>query len=155
MINYKKILINSIVMLIIQTATLSNAIAQTSFFRAAYYGHSHEVSAAINNGEDVNLIDNNGWTALMYAANMSKTETVKILIENGADVNFRDRDGWTPLISAESLEVIKILVANGADVNARAHDGWTALDYAVWEENQVLIDYLLAVGANKLTTIQN
>ena len=143
-------------MLLAQATSINEVIAQQStIFRAAYYGHIHEVNALIESGENVNLIDANGWTPLMYAANMSKIEAVKALIAAGADVNFRDRDGWTPLISAEDLDVIKLLIKNGADVNAHAADGWTALDYALWEDKKELIDYLIAVGADQLAASTN
>jgi len=153
MTSLKRFLIISLIMILAQTTSVTQVFAQQStIFRAAYYGHTHEIAALIENGENVNLIDKNGWTSLMYAANMSKVDAVKALINAGADVNFRDRDGWTPLISAESLDVIRLLVENGANVNARAADGWSALDYALWEDKKELINYWIAVGADHLAT---
>lgn len=54
----------------------------------------------INNGADVNAVDNDGTTPAMIAAMDGCPETLKVLIDNGADLNKADRAGRTPLILA-------------------------------------------------------
>jgi len=44
---------------------------------------------------DVNGVDDDGWTALMYAANAGHTEIVRFLIEKGADVHVKTHSGLT------------------------------------------------------------
>jgi len=54
------------------------------------------VQLLIARGANVNLVDNNeGWTALMFAAAEGLAPNVKILLENGADTKPKDIDGDT------------------------------------------------------------
>lgn len=47
---------------------------------------------------EINIKDNEGKTALMYAAkDKDNLEKVKLLIEFGADINTKDNDGNTAL----------------------------------------------------------
>ena len=81
-------------------------------------------------GVNVNATDSNGFTAVVYAAYMGRTETLRALLDAGADVNLKDVFGRTALVTAASLgrtETVRDFLAAGADVNARDHRGWTAL----------------------------
>jgi ankyrin repeat protein len=54
------------------------------------------VGVLIDKGASVNLVDNNeGWTALMFAAAEGLAANVKILLDNGADTTPKDIDGDT------------------------------------------------------------
>ncbi|MHC5154822.1 MAG: ankyrin repeat domain-containing protein [Planctomycetota bacterium] len=54
------------------------------------------VKVLIANGANVNLVDNNeGWTALMFAAAEGLAANVKILLDSGADTTPKDTDGDT------------------------------------------------------------
>lgn len=46
----------------------------------------------------MDLKDENGWTALMYASKKGHTVVVKELLENGADVNAKNKTGKTALM---------------------------------------------------------
>ncbi len=107
---------------------------------AAKEGDLETVQSLIEQGADVNAIDNNGNTALMWASARGHTETVGFLIDKGADVNAVDNDGDTALKIAKSWlkyltedpddadehsvkisdlgKTIGILVANDAEVTA-------------------------------------
>ena len=52
---------------------------------------------------DVNWADANGYTPLMYAANLGLVENVKILLANGADMRLKANDGQTALSLTERL----------------------------------------------------
>jgi len=90
--------------------------------------HADEyIQKLVANGGDVEIIDDDNFTALMCASRntcYSKPSTIKVLIDGGADVNAQSICGWNPLslfinnsISASSLEGLKILFDNGADIN--------------------------------------
>lgn len=71
------------------------------------------VKLLVENGADVNLIDNNGQTALFNAINAKNAnkEIIRYLIGNGADIHKEDNNGISPLSFAESSKVslVKIL----------------------------------------------
>lgn len=54
----------------------------------------------IKNGADVNTVDKNGRTALMFATIEGRTDIVKELIKNGVDVNAVNEWGTTALAFA-------------------------------------------------------
>jgi len=95
--------------------------------------------------------DDDGSTALMFAANEGQAEATRLLIEKGADVNARRKDGHTPLVAAVAgggkLEVIKVLVENGADCNAAGAFGVSALRMAELGGQTEVVEYLKSCGA--------
>jgi ankyrin repeat protein len=89
------------------------------------------LSHFLSEGVDINLKDESGNGALIYAALEGHPDPVKILISFGADVNARGNDGSTPLMYAVisgSVETVKSLLEAGASVNIRNNSGLTALE---------------------------
>ena len=87
----------------------------------------------IENGADVNVKSNSGWTALHDAAWYGYVDVAKVLIENGADVDAKDKNSVTALHDAACyghVDVAKVLIEKGADVDAKDKDGKTALHKA-------------------------
>ena len=74
-----------------------------------------KIKAAIETGSDINVKDDNGWTALMLLArNEDRAEVFNILIRAGADVDAKNRDGKTALDIAEEKgmpEIAQLLQA--------------------------------------------
>lgn len=97
-------------------------------------------------GVDVNAVDQQGNTPLMYAVRSQNVDAVKSLIRLGANVHAIDQDGSTPLIlAAESSnpDMLEVLLANHADIRARNHYGFSALRVAVREARVSNINMLL------------
>lgn len=125
------------------------------------------VKLLINNGADINIKTNNGYTPLMlclwnnynnYINNINNInsiyETAKLLIDTNY-INICDIFGNTALIFAVNKfmsNVIKLLLDNGADVNVQNKRGITALMYAVkYSANPLgenIVDMLIKYGAD-------
>ncbi|KAL1312262.1 serine/threonine-protein phosphatase 6 regulatory ankyrin repeat subunit A isoform X1 [Arachis ipaensis] len=87
-------------------------------FRAARVGDVHGMASCLTvGGADVNGRDQNGWTALHWAALKGKVKSVEVLIDNGAEVDPVDEVGYTPLrcaVESGHLQVALFLVARGS-----------------------------------------
>jgi hypothetical protein len=80
-------------------------------------GRADHVRLLIEAGADVNGDYEDGYTALMIAAEWNQPEITKILLEAGADVNAVSDNGWTALRVASALghnEVAELLKQAGA-----------------------------------------
>ncbi|MBI4823896.1 MAG: ankyrin repeat domain-containing protein [Nitrospirae bacterium] len=80
--------------------------------RAAEKGDINKVKSLLQHGADVNAKDNNGNTALMYAAVGGHTEIVQTLLNKGANVNAKNNFGNTALIYAVKngrTEIVSLL----------------------------------------------
>ncbi|XP_034949569.1 kinase D-interacting substrate of 220 kDa B isoform X2 [Chelonus insularis] len=95
--------------------------------------------------------DENGTTALIFAASKGKLQFVRELINHGADVNAEDADNWTALLCAAKeghTEVCLELLDHGANLEQRDVGGWTALMWATYKERTATVMLLLSRGAD-------
>merc|ERR1712217_299061 len=77
----------------------------------------------------VNVTDQNGRTAMHWAADYGHPEIINLLAKKGGNVNAKDKFGITPLMAAvfDGREsAVKALLANGADKSIKDSDGKTA-----------------------------
>ena len=68
-----------------------------SVIQAVVDGNKEVVEILLNNGYNVNQIDNDGWTPLHYAASNRFEDIIKVLIDYGADRTIKDIWGNTPI----------------------------------------------------------
>jgi hypothetical protein len=110
------------------------------------------VRAAIDAGAEVNVRDEDGYTALILAARWNgNPEVVRVLLDAGAMVNARSNWGWTPLMYAArwngNPDILQVLLDAGGEMSARTLDSRTALIYTAWlNENPAVIQLLLDAG---------
>lgn len=101
---------------------------------AAYVGALELVDDLVDRGVDLDVRDESGYTALMFAANGEQAEVVRALLDAGADPDAADRFGNTVLMFAAQhgdTSAIKRLLASGADaIRRRVNDGLQAHDIA-------------------------
>ncbi len=74
---------------------------RTLLMKAAKSGNEWELKLLLDSGADVNLTDNDGWTALMYAVRYSDgLECVEALLDAGADITKKNKYGYSALVLA-------------------------------------------------------
>ncbi len=126
---------------------------------AARYNNPSVVEVLLDAGAEINGANEDGYTALMEAANCRVPDSLRLLIERGAEVNARSGNGSTPLIygvfalgetfsTPTPDDVVAVLLAHGADLEARDLEGKSALDVARETGNDELVDSLLKAGAS-------
>lgn len=100
---------------------------------------------------NVNAAQNDGMTALHWAAYHDNADAVKELLANGADANAANRYGFTPLSIActnGSAKIVDMLLEAKADPNAQLAGGETCLMTAARTGRVEPVKSLIAHGAD-------
>jgi ankyrin repeat protein len=121
----------------------------TPLLEAARNGDVKAAMLLVLDGSDVAAAENDGTTALHWAAYTGADALVAALLDAGADPNSRNRYGLTPLQAAADGGFAGAAVAlldAGADANAVLPEGETILMTAARSGNLLVLDALLAVG---------
>lgn len=104
-----------------------------ALFSAAKGGNIQQMNQLLDQGAQVNAMNDNRETALHAAASRGRNRAVTLLLKQGANPNAITSNGWTPLHSAarfRQTQATKLLIRRGAQVNARNGQGKSALDLA-------------------------
>ncbi len=101
-------------------------------------------------GADADTRDDDGLTALMYAAIYAGGDCVELLLAQGADPNAKSKSGATALMLAIGhADKVRLLLEKGAEVNTKSKQGHTALSIAAGSEGSAeVIKALLDHGAD-------
>jgi len=127
----------------------------------------------VERGADVNVMNNQTYTALHWAASKGHYYVVEELLNMNADFDAKDSNGDTPLHLAaktgsndavynnedyqmytdwapkrRNCDVIEKLLSSKADVNAKDNNGETPLQWAAMGGNKEAVKMLLKGGAN-------
>ncbi|ORY37859.1 ankyrin, partial [Neocallimastix californiae] len=116
----------------------------------------------IQQGIDINSKDKEGKTLLVYAIEEEDKFIVNYLLENHASIQsvnenikcFRELNKYKKGNEKKSLErsefrkknifnIIKLLLQHGLDIDATDEEGKTLLLYAIEDENELIVNYLL------------
>jgi ankyrin repeat protein len=84
-----------------------------------------KVEAALNSGADIHEQDEQGWTALNWAAGKGNLDVVKLLLARGADVFRVGRDQRTPYkiaLAAKHVDIARLLKQTEQAVNGDVGD---------------------------------
>ena len=115
------------------------------------YGNYEEVIWLIENGSDVNEMDENGRTPLYSSIKYPKIS--KALLDNGCSLNSIDIYERNPLIYAcerlAPFKTIKLFISSGSDVNANDKYKKTPLHYSSNKGQIDVVNLLLENGAKR------
>jgi ankyrin repeat protein len=106
---------------------------------AAEWGYTNCIKVLIKHGAQINLKDENGYTALHNSVCENHIDCVRLLLELGADVNSQidnsyDYGGYSPLHFTpvyNKINMTKLLLEYGADKTLCTKLGFTVRDIAV------------------------
>ena len=76
---------------------------------AACYGHDNIVKLLIDK-TNIDIIDNDGWSALHLAVANNRLSTIKLLISFGANINTKNNNDMSPLDTAKFFGYHDIIV---------------------------------------------
>ena len=111
------------------------------------------VSLILAAGADVNLLNCNKYSALMYFSREGHKECVSLLLKAGVYVNVRNKHGESALslaALADQARCMKVLIEAGADVNNRnTRGGETVLHWACWDVSCLKLLLHSAVKVNR------
>jgi len=87
----------------------------------------------IEAGADVNKIDNDHFTPLVYASYHNHPSVALVLLESNCAVNKADKQGWTALhwgIDRDHPEIVQLLIDKGARTDILSHRNESAFSRA-------------------------
>jgi ankyrin repeat protein len=132
---------------------VTDPLAEDQLRQAAYEGNASMVKDMVKQGVNVNAVDAEGHTALIFAAFNGHSEILLDLLNAGAVVDSRDVMGRTALMYGSTgpfPEAVKILLDKGADPNAVDSDEhFTALMHAAAEGHLEVVKVLMSNGADQ------
>ena len=117
------------------------------FFKYALEGNKKMLKFLNENCNiNINALDEDDNTALMFAVKSGKSEVVDYLLKNNADVNIRNKFGITPLhlaVRKNALNLVEHILRYGADINITDNYEQTPLFDAIQENNAQMIAFLI------------
>ncbi len=140
--------------------------AMTPLILACNSNYTELAKLLIDGGADIHLKADNGATALIMAA-MNSQELTELLLSKGADIHARSNNGTGAftnctmgIISGRvGYELADLLLAKGAEIDelntTDFYSGYTPLFWAVYDNNEQLVQYLIEHGARVNASAQN
>lgn len=110
-----------------------------------------DVILAIQRGQNLNTIDEYGYTPLIQAAIHNHNRIASILLKQGVDTNAIDVSGQTALhwaIDNDNQALVELLIQYKADPNLYTQDGQPPLFKPLLRKNTAMRDYLIKMGAD-------
>ena len=108
----------------------------------------NKISESIDQGQDPNLINDDGHTSLIYAYREGALKSFDALVQHPkVDINQQNSYHESPIMYpalANDFERVKTLTEKGAQLN---HLGWSPIHYAAIKGNAEIVKYLLDHGA--------
>lgn len=121
---------------------------RTEWRDATNAGDLNKVCALLDEGADIDSLDEHGQTALMNAAYRGDVELTQILVQRGARLNHTAKYRLTALMIAvinNRTEIVRLLFKAGADTTIKGSYGSfarTPLEYAREHGHTVIAEIL-------------
>ena len=120
---------------------------------AAYEGNATAAQNLLDEGYEVDAVNDDDRTALMFA---KTKEVVTVLLENGADIDHQDSEDKTALLLAieeGNEEVFTTLIQRGANIHLMTSAWETSIEIAIDHGRSHMEKILVEKGANKWTPL--
>lgn len=117
----------------------------------AHFGNIKQMKKLIIKNADLNLQNDDGVYALMFASYNQNKEMIELLLDNGANPNLQTKNGSTTLMDVSesgNAEIVKLLLDYGANVNLQFEDGGNALMFASQNGHKEIVELLLDYNAD-------
>jgi len=121
------------------------------------YGSKEDLTQSLYRVDNVNVIDEYGFTPLIETTIVDDIEKAKLILECGADPNMQDLTGGTALhwaVENSNLDLCRLLLNHGANANVYTHASEAPLVKALLRNNEPLKD-LLTEHSGNLTFAQD
>jgi len=132
------------------TAATPQEVADAAFLDAVAKGSEETVRSMIDEGQDVNVADERGESALYKAVATGDSSLVQLLLKHFALVDHADLDGVRPIgiaIKHGHAELVNILTEAGSDLRLRnPKDGTIFLHEACWGGHTEMVQQMLLTG---------
>lgn len=114
------------------------------FFDGVYSEDIAIIKEQLNNGVDVNAVNDTQQTALHVTQN---TDVARLLIESGGDIHAKDDAGMTPVFN-KAIEIAAMLLDAGANINAGSEKGNTPFTWYAYSGYLDGLRFLVSRGAD-------
>lgn len=116
----------------------------TPLLRAALAGELSIVSWLLENGADIDAVDNQGCGAIIHAINGMHVDVVRELLKWKPKLDILTPDGETLLqIAMEDISLFQMLLDAGADPELRNRDNVPAINVAVVKKKTKVVELLV------------
>ncbi|ARF02627.1 SWPV1-008 [Shearwaterpox virus] len=109
------------------------------------------IKILLNNGINVNYVNDKGYTALHYAVENNKLDIVNLLLGKGANIEIVNECSFINNIIkfrfTNYYNMIELMLSYKANVN-NIHDNYAPLHLAIDEEDEEIIKLLIRYGAD-------
>eukprot|EP00833_Pecoramyces_ruminatium_P006505 jgi/Orpsp1_1/1180537/evm.model.c7180000073809.1 len=121
-----------------------------------YLNISFKIASLIERGSDVNFVDKDGNTPLVYAIEKKSLSVVMLLIKNGANINFfiknRNLSVVMYAIELNRVDIVKYLVKCGANINFKNENDINVLINTSKIGKTKIFEYLVKNNVNDFTS---
>ncbi|WP_216644918.1 ankyrin repeat domain-containing protein [Microbacterium sp. SYP-A9085] len=108
----------------------SDTLSRPSLFEAAVAGRSRTVEELIAAGEDLDVVDGRGRTAILLAAMERHYEVVTLLAAAGADIDKQDNTSLNPFLlgcTTNDVTLVRLMIDADADLTRLTRFGGNGL----------------------------